>query len=54
MQGLREKGVDVVFEKVVQGTPMAFIRDNAGNLIELIQFPELWNPSTSDSKENRI
>lgn len=42
VQGLREKGADIVFEKVVQGTPMAFIRDNAGNLIELIQFPELW------------
>lgn len=35
--GLRAKGADVVFEKVVQGTPMAFIRDNAGNLIELLQ-----------------
>lgn len=34
---LREKGVDVVFEKVIQGTPMSFIRDNSGNLIELIQ-----------------
>lgn len=53
VQGLREKGADIVFEKVVQGTPMAFIRDNSGNLIELIQFPELWSPPTSDSKENR-
>lgn len=53
VQGLREKGADIVFEKVVQGTPMAFIRDNAGNLIELIQFPELWSQSTSDAKENR-
>jgi methylmalonyl-CoA/ethylmalonyl-CoA epimerase len=42
VRGLREKGADIVFEKVVQGTPMAFIRDNAGNLIELIQAPELW------------
>ncbi|MCC6075100.1 VOC family protein [Pseudomonas sp. GCM10022188] len=53
VQGLREKGADIVFEKVVQGTPMAFIRDNAGNLIELIQFPELWNQPASASKENR-
>lgn len=35
--GLRDKGADIVFEKVIQGTPMAFLRDNAGNLIELIQ-----------------
>lgn len=40
--GLRAKGADIVFEKVVQGTPMAFIRDCAGNLVELIQAPELW------------
>ncbi|WP_437883931.1 VOC family protein [Pseudomonas sp. LRF_L74] len=51
VQGLREKGADIVFEKVVQGTPMAFIRDPAGNLIELIQCPELWHRATSD-KEN--
>ncbi|GBL56328.1 methylmalonyl-CoA/ethylmalonyl-CoA epimerase [Pseudomonas citronellolis] len=50
--GLREKGADIVFEKVVQGTPMAFIRDNSGNLLELIQCPELWASSTSDCKEN--
>jgi catechol 2,3-dioxygenase-like lactoylglutathione lyase family enzyme len=42
MRGLREKGADIVFEKVIQGTPMAFIRDNAGNLIELLQAPDLW------------
>lgn len=35
--GLRERGADIVFEKIINGTPMAFIRDNAGNLIELIQ-----------------
>lgn len=34
---LRERGADIVFEKTIDGTPMAFIRDNAGNLIELIQ-----------------
>lgn len=40
---LREKGADIVFEKTIQGTPMAFIRDCADNLIELIEAPELWN-----------
>lgn len=34
---LRDRGADIVFEKTINGTPMAFIRDNAGNLIELIQ-----------------
>lgn len=40
VQILRERGADIVFEKVVKGTPMAFLRDNAGNLIELLQ-PDL-------------
>ncbi|MFC3531247.1 VOC family protein [Vogesella facilis] len=43
--GLREKGADIVFQKTVQGTPMAFLRDNAGSLIELIEAPELWAAS---------
>lgn len=34
---LRERGAEIVFENNINGTPMAFIRDNAGNLIELIQ-----------------
>lgn len=34
---LRERGADIVFSKTIHNTPMAFIRDNAGNLIELIQ-----------------
>lgn len=34
---LRTLGADIVFEKTINGLPMAFIRDNAGNLIELIQ-----------------
>lgn len=33
---LRSLGAEIVFEKTINGTPMAFIRDNAGNLIELI------------------
>jgi len=37
VSALRARGADIVFEKIINGTPMAFIRDNAGNLIELIQ-----------------
>jgi methylmalonyl-CoA/ethylmalonyl-CoA epimerase len=39
---LRAKGADIVFENVIDGTPMGFVRDNSGNLLELIQFPALW------------
>jgi methylmalonyl-CoA/ethylmalonyl-CoA epimerase len=37
LASLRARGCDIVFENIITGTPMAFIRDNAGNLIELIQ-----------------
>lgn len=47
MAVLRDKGADVVSEKVVQGTSMAFIRDNSGNLLELIHCPELWASTIS-------
>ncbi|RRW40420.1 VOC family protein [Pseudomonas luteola] len=40
---LRSKGADIVFERVIEGTPMGFLRDNAGNLLELIQDPDLWS-----------
>lgn len=46
VEGLRAKGADIVFEKVVQGTAMAFIRDCAGNLVELIQAPDLFRSQT--------
>jgi len=39
---LRAKGADIVFENVIDGTPMGFLRDNSGNLLELIQYPALW------------
>lgn len=39
---LRSKGADIVFEHVIGGTPMGFLRDNSGNLLELIQYPALW------------
>lgn len=40
---LREKNADIVFEAVIGGTAMGFLRDNTGNLIELIEYPDLWN-----------
>jgi methylmalonyl-CoA/ethylmalonyl-CoA epimerase len=32
---LKKRGVDIAMENVVEGEPMAFIRDNSGNLIEI-------------------
>jgi methylmalonyl-CoA/ethylmalonyl-CoA epimerase len=32
---LKSRGVDIAMESVVEGKPMAFIRDNGGNLIEI-------------------
>jgi methylmalonyl-CoA/ethylmalonyl-CoA epimerase len=40
---LREQQADIVFTKVIQGTPTTFIRDNSGNLIEMIELPHLWD-----------
>ncbi len=34
---LRRKGADVVFEQVIKGKPMGFVRDPDGILIEFIQ-----------------
>lgn len=34
---LREAGADIAFEVVVDGQPVLFVRDCAGNLVELIQ-----------------
>jgi methylmalonyl-CoA/ethylmalonyl-CoA epimerase len=42
VESIRAKGGDIVFENVVNNTPMAFIRDNTGNLIEFIETPELF------------
>lgn len=36
---LRRLGADIIFENVIDGTPMGFFRDNTGNLLELIQIP---------------
>jgi methylmalonyl-CoA/ethylmalonyl-CoA epimerase len=35
MEILKNRAVDVAMEGVVEGKPMAFIRDNSGNLIEI-------------------
>jgi len=35
MDILKNRGVDVAMESAVEGKPMAFIRDNSGNLIEI-------------------
>ena len=40
---LREQDADIVFTKVIQGTPTTFLRDNSGNLIEMIELPHLWD-----------
>lgn len=36
LAALKKRGVDVVFQAVMHGTPIAFVRDNTGNLIELV------------------
>lgn len=40
---LRRRGADIVFLKKFEFAAVAFIRDNAGNLIELLQQPDLWS-----------
>lgn len=40
---LRHRGADIVFVKKFEFAAVAFIRDNAGNLIELLQQPDLWS-----------
>jgi methylmalonyl-CoA/ethylmalonyl-CoA epimerase len=39
---LKRRGVDIVFVEDIGPVTVAFIRDNAGNLIELFQQPDLW------------
>ena len=41
---LKARGVDVAMDVTfAEQTPIAFIRDNTGNLIEQFQQPDLWN-----------
>jgi methylmalonyl-CoA/ethylmalonyl-CoA epimerase len=43
-EALKLRGVDIVFViEVGPGVTVCYIRDNAGNLIELTQQPDLWN-----------
>ena len=44
LEHLNKEEADIVFTKVIQGTPTTFLRDNSGNLIEMIELPHLWNP----------
>lgn len=39
---LKRLGADIVFVLDIAHVTVAFIRDNAGNLIELFQQPDLW------------
>ncbi len=44
VEELKRRGVDIVFVVDVSPTmTVSYIRDNAGNLIELAQQPDLWN-----------
>ncbi len=39
---LKSRGADIVFIKEMGQVTVAYIRDNAGNLIELVQRPDPW------------
>jgi len=39
---LKSRGTDIVFVKEVPNNTVAYIRDNAGNLFEFCQQPDLW------------
>lgn len=41
MEILKKRGVDVAMENVMEGKPMAFIRDNSGNLVEISEVGSL-------------
>ena len=40
---LKSRGVDIVMIADLPFTTVAFIRDNAGNLLELYQQPDMWS-----------
>ncbi|MGE4432167.1 MAG: VOC family protein [Sphingobium sp.] len=45
VEALQAKGVDLVWVKdLPNGCSAAFIRDNEGNLIELVEFPKVADP----------
>ncbi len=37
IEDLKTRGVDIAMQARIHGQPMAFIRDNAGTLIEIVQ-----------------
>ncbi|HVW69994.1 MAG TPA: VOC family protein [Steroidobacteraceae bacterium] len=39
---LRQRGADIVFVGHFEWGANVFVRDNAGNLIEFVQQPEMW------------
>ena len=41
---LKARGADIVFVGHFDFGANVFIRDNAGNLIEFVQQPEMWSP----------
>lgn len=43
VEELRRRSAEIVFVKKFEFAAVAFIRDNAGNLIELLQQPDLWS-----------
>ena len=43
VEELNRRGADIVFCRKFEFAAVAFIRDNSGNLIELLQQPDLWS-----------
>jgi methylmalonyl-CoA/ethylmalonyl-CoA epimerase len=43
-EALQARGADIVFVGHFEFGANVFIRDNAGNLIEFVQAPEMWSP----------
>ena len=43
-EALKARGADIVFVGHFEFGANVFIRDNAGNLIEFVQAPEMWSP----------
>ncbi len=44
---LKSRGADIVFVEDFKWGSSAFIRDNSGNLIELVQQADLWPPASA-------
>ncbi len=44
-ENLRHRGADILFIQDFEWGSSAFIRDNVGNVIELVQESKLWEPA---------